>query len=340
MPTSLLVGIFLILLTAALKLGASLLIPLAIAGIFTMLLSPAVRGLQRLGIPTALGAFLVVFGAVGGLAGGAVMLAGPASVWAASAPAALTKAQRKIRRMIRPIQETADQVEKATEPSPQAGAPTVQIKTPGLLQRLRVSTTNLVVTIVTVVFLTYFLLTMLPRFRKKLADLIGDLAGEENMESVLGEIESQMSRYLVLNALTSAAVGLATWGLLAAVGLPGAITWGVVTFVLSFIPYLGPLTATVLIGLAALVSFTETSQVLLVVLGSGAIHMIEGNFVTPHLMGRHLPLNPVTIFLCLMFWGWAWGPVGAILAVPITVSLQVVILRIERLRPLAVMLDR
>ncbi len=340
MPTSLLVGIFLILLTAALRLGAGLLIPIAIAGMFAMLLNPAVRGLRRWGVPTAVGAFLVVFGTVGGLTGGAVMVAGPASAWAASAPAALTKAQRKIRRMLRPIQETALQVEKATEPAPQAGAPTVQIKTPSLLQRLRVSTTNLVVSIVTVVFLTYFLLAMLPRFRNKLADLIGDVAGKENMASVLGEIETQMSRYLLLNTATSAGVGMATWALLAAAGLPNAITWGVVTFVFSFIPYLGPVMATVLIGLAALVAFTETSQALLIFFGCGAIHMIEGNFVTPHLMGRHLPLNPVAVFLCLLFWGWAWGPIGAILAVPITVSLQVVFLRVERLRPLAVMLDR
>jgi len=181
---------------------------------------------------------------------------------------------------------------------------------------------------------------MLPQLRTRLAQLIGDPGGVGHMEAVIGEIESQMSRYVVLTTLTRAGLGIATWAFLAAVGLPGAITWGVATFFLSFIPYLGPLVVTVLIGLAALVSFDDTGRVLLVLLGSGAIHVFEGNFVTPHLMGRHLPLNPVAIFLCLGFWGWVWGPVGAILAVPITVSLQIVFFRVERLRPLAVMLDR
>lgn len=339
MPTSLLVGIFLILLTAALRLGAGLLLPITIAGMFTLLLDPAVRALRRMGLPTTLGAFLVVFGTVGALAGGATMLAKPASDWMVSAPAVLTKAQKKIRGMTRSIQETAIQVEKATEAPPQAGPPTVQIKTPGLLQRLQVSTTSLAVTAVTVVFLTYFLLAMLPRFRKKLADLIGDLAGTKDMESVLTEIETQMSRYVLLNTLTRAGVSAAVWVLLAAAGLPGAIFWALLTFLLSFIPYAGALAATFLVGLAALVSFDDTGRILLVFLGSGLIHMIEGNFVTPHLMGRHLPLNPVAIFVCLLYWGWVWGPVGALLAVPLTVMLQILLLRSARLRPVAILLD-
>jgi predicted PurR-regulated permease PerM len=95
----------------------------------------------------------------------------------------------------------------------------------------------------------------------------------------------------------------------------------------------------VLVGAAGLVAFDSTGQVLLVVGGCVAINMIEGNLVTPHLMGKHLPLNPVAIFLSLLYWGWVWGPAGALLAVPITVMLQVLFSRIEVLRPLAIMLD-
>jgi predicted PurR-regulated permease PerM len=337
--TLLLAGIFLILLTAALRVGAGLLIPIAIAGMFTLLLDAPVRALRRLGVPNTVGAALVVFGTLGGLAGGVVMLAGPASDWIEAAPKVLTEAQTKIRRMLRPIQETARQVENATQPVAPSTAPTVQIRAPGLLQRLSVSTTHVAVMIVSIVFLTFFQLAMLPRFRKKLADLIGDLAGSEGMEAVLAEIESQMSRYVLLNTLTRAGVGVATWALLAVAGLPGAILWGVATFFLSFIPYAGALAVTVLIGIAALVSFDNTPAVLLTVSAIAGLHLIEGNFVTPHLMGRHLPLNPVAIFLALLYWGWVWGPVGALLAVPITVMLQVIFFRIERLRPIAVLMD-
>jgi len=338
-PTILLIGIFLMMLTAALRLGAGLLLPIAIAVLFTLLLDPAVRALHKLGLPTGVGAALVVFGTLGVLISGGVLLAGPAADWVETAPKTLLQVQTKVRRMLRPLQETARKVDQATQSTTQGGPPTVQIKAPGLLQRITGSTTSLIATILTVVFLTYFLLAMLPAFRKKLADLIGTRAGARNMEEVLTEIEVQMSRYMLLNTLTSAGVGLATWALLAGVGLPNSLLWGVAAFFLNFIPYAGALVTVALVGAAALVSFDNTTTVLLIVGGCVAINLLEGNLVTPHLMGKHLPLNPVAIFVSLLYWGWVWGPSGTLLAVPITVMLQVVFARIGKLRPLAVLLD-
>ena len=338
-PTMLLVGIFLILVTAALRIGAGLLLPIAIAGLFTLLLDPPVRALRKLGLSTTVGAALVVFGTLGVLGTGVGLLAGPAAEWVETAPKTLAQVQTKIRRLLRPLQETARKVDQATEAATPGGVPTVQLKAPGVLQRLRGSTTSFVATGLTVIFLTYFLLAMLPAFRKKLADLIGTRAGARNMEEVLTEIEVQMSRYLLLNTLTSAGVGLATWAFLVVVALPHALLWGVVAFLLNFIPYAGALVTVALIGIAALVSFDDTGRVFLVVGGCVAINLLEGYLVTPHLMGKHLPLNPVAIFVSLLYWGWVWGPAGALLAVPITVMLQVIFARIERLRPLAVLLD-
>lgn len=339
MPKSLLVGIFLILLTAALKLGASLLLPIAIAGLFTLLLDPLVRALRRLGLPTAVGAALLVFGTLGAVATGGVLLAGPAAEWIEEAPKMMSQAQRKVRRLLRPIQETAKTMEKVTETAPAGGPPTVQIKTPGLLERLRVSTTSFLATTVTVIFLTYFLLATLPTLRKKLADVIGTQRGARHVEEMLIQLEGQMSRYMLLNTVTSIGVGLATWGLLAAVGLPNAFLWGTAAFLLNFIPYLGAVLTVALIGVASLVSFNDTGLVMLAVGGSVVINLVEGNLVTPYLMGKHLPLNPVAIFVGLLYWGWVWGPVGALVAVPLTVMLQVVCSQIEPLRPVAVLLD-
>ena len=273
------------------------------------------------------------------LVSGGVLLSGPAGDWVESAPRTLVQAQTKIRKLLRPWQETARQVEKATETAPPGGPPTVQIKAPGLLERLSVSTTSFLVTLFSVVFLTYFLLAMLPTFRTKLADLIGSAAGAGHVEAVLTEVEVQMSRYMLINTLTSAGVGLATWGVLAAVGLPNAVLLGVVAFFMNFIPYAGAVATLVLIAIAALVAFEDTGRVLLVVGGSAAINLLEGYIITPHLMGRHLPLNPVAIFVGLLYWGWVWGPVGALVAVPIMVMLQVVFSRIEALKPVAVLLD-
>ena len=147
-----------------------------------------------------------------------------------------------------------------------------------------------------------------------------------------------MSRYMVINAVTSFLVGLATWGWMAFIDLPSPLLWGAVAFFLNFIPYAGSLVTAGLVGVAALVTFDTTGPVLLAIGGSVVIQTIEGNLVTPHLMGRHLPLNPVAVFVGLLYWGWVWGAAGALLAVPITVMIQVVAARVDRLRPLAVLL--
>lgn len=336
--TLLLLGSFLILLTAALRLGAGLLLPIAIAGLFTLLLDPPVRALHRRGLSTTIGAALVVFGAVGGLVTGGVLLAGPAADWVETVPRTLTQVQARVRRMVRPLAETARKVDQATETATPGAAPTVQLKAPGVLRRIAGSTTSFVATALTVVFLTYFLLATLPAFRKKLADLMGTRTGARNMEEVLAAIEVQMSRYVLINALTSAGVGLATWVFLAAIGLPNALLWGVAAFLLNFIPYAGAVVSVTLVAAAALVSFEATGTVLLAVGGCVAINLLEGYLITPHLLGKHLPLNPVAIFVSLLYWGWVWGAAGALLAVPITVLLQVIFARVARLRPIAVLL--
>jgi predicted PurR-regulated permease PerM len=337
---AMLTGIFLILLTAALRVGAGLLLPVAFAALFTLLLDQPVRALKKAGIPTGYGAALVVFGTLGVLSAGIGLLAAPAADWIEKAPRTLTQVQTRIRRIMRPLEQTAQKVEQATEAATPGGQRTVQIKPPGLLQRVSGSTATILATVITVTFLTYFLLASLPVFRKKIAEIIGSRAGARNMEQVLGEIEAQMSRYMLLNTLTSLGVGLATWGFLQLVGLPNSLLWGVLAFFMNFIPYAGALVTTVVVGAAALVSFDDTGRVLLVLGGLIAINVVEGNFVTPHLMGRHLPLNPVTIFLSLLYWGWVWGPVGTLLAVPITVMLQVIFSNIEPLKPVALLLDR
>jgi predicted PurR-regulated permease PerM len=336
--TALLTGIFLIVLTAALHLGAGLLLPVALACLFALLLDSPVRALRKRGVPSAIGAALVVFGALGAIVASGVKLAGPTIAWIDEAPETLRQVQTKVRRILRPLQRAADRVEQATVP---AGTqpPAVQIKPPGLMQRISAKTAQIVATAITVVFLTYFLLAMLPVFRVKVAKLIGTRDGARNVEELLAEIEVQMSRYILLNTLTSLGVGLLTWGFLALVGLPNALLLGGVAFLLNFIPYAGAVVTTAVVGMAAFVAFDETGRVLLAMGGCVAINLLEGNLVTPYLLGKSLPLNPVAIFVSLLYWGWVWGPVGTLLAVPLTVMLQVIFSRIDRTKPVAVLLD-
>jgi predicted PurR-regulated permease PerM len=339
-PSLLTLGIFLILATAALRLGAGLLLPVAVAILFMLLLNRPVRLLNGWGVPPAVGAALLVFGTVGVVGFGAVMLARPAAKWIEDAPRTISRVQTRVQELIRPLQTAADRVEEATEAASPDRPPSVRLEGPGMLDRLRVGTAGLVATAVSVIFLTFFLLATLPVIRPRLADFLETGAQDQEMEPVLTELESQMSQWLLINTLTSIGVGIAVGVLLAVVGLPNPVLWGSLAGLLNFVPYLGPVIATGLVAAVALVTFDTTGPVLVAVGGCVAVNTLEGNLITPRLLGRSLPLNPVAIFLSLLYWGWVWGPVGALLAVPVTVMLQVALTRSRRFQKFAVLLGR
>jgi predicted PurR-regulated permease PerM len=106
-------------------------------------------------------------------------------------------------------------------------------------------------------------------------------------------------------------------------GMPNPVLWGVVAGLLNFIPYFGPLVVVLVLVLAGFLSFESTLGALTPSISYLAIHALESNFITPAALGRRLTLNPVVIFLSLMFWTWLWGVPGALLAVPLLMTLKI-----------------
>jgi predicted PurR-regulated permease PerM len=188
------------------------------------------------------------------------------------------------------------------------------------------------------VFLTYFLLGSGAMFRRKIAYLVPAGTRRARIKRALFEIEQQMSRYLLINTLISIGFGLATGALLAVIGVPNPILWGTVAGVLNFIPYLGAIVTVVLIGIVSLATFEGTQPMLLACGGYLVLDLIKGHFVCPLVLGRRMPLNTVAILISLLFWGWVWGIVGVIMAVPITVMIQVICSHSERFRGVAILL--
>lgn len=115
--------------------------------------------------------------------------------------------------------------------------------------------------------------------------------------------------------------------------------WGLIAAVLNFVPYLGPVVTAAIITLAALAGIDEPARALIAPAAFIVIHLTETNFVTPTLLGRHLPLNTVTIFLGLLFFGWMWGIPGAVLAVPLTVCAKLVCDHVPALAHVGELLD-
>ncbi|QHI70806.1 AI-2E family transporter [Tichowtungia aerotolerans] len=161
----------------------------------------------------------------------------------------------------------------------------------------------------------------------------------DKITSVTNSITGQISRYLSIKLMISAITAVLVWVVLVIMKVDFPMTWAVFTFLLNFIPTVGSVIATVPPVLVALVqfypSFWPAVVVLILLL---AIQQMMGSFIEPKLMGNSLNLSPVVILLSLVFWGWLWGIVGALLSVPITAAIKIVCENIEALKPISVLM--
>jgi predicted PurR-regulated permease PerM len=331
-----------LLIVATLRLGRSLVLPVVIALLLTLTLSAPVGWLQRKRIPGRFAAAIVVFGALGLAIGAASLLASPAMEWVASAPATMKQLETKVRSITRPftaLQRSADHMQQVAGPAAADAPRTVQLATPGLLERLSVDSLAAIPVALSVVFLTYFLLANGSLARRKLAGLLPGRQELERREHLLGEIEIAASHYLLTVAVINTGVGAITALALWAIGVPNPILWGGIAAVLNFVPYLGPMVTVTIIALAALASIDSPGHALLAPAAFLAVHLTESNFITPFALGRHLPVNTVAMFLGLLFFGWMWGIPGAVLAVPLTVCAKLVCDHVPSLAHVGELLD-
>ncbi len=160
----------------------------------------------------------------------------------------------------------------------------------------------------------------------------------QSRRGLWGEIDRKVRRYIVTKVGTSAITGLLTGLILWALGVDLALVFGVTAFLLNFIPSIGSIIATLLPLPIAVMQFGFGWQLLLVLLLPGSVQMAIGNGIEPKIMGDSLDLHPITILLTLIFWGLIWGPVGMLLAAPITAVLKIVLERFETTRPVAELL--
>jgi predicted PurR-regulated permease PerM len=319
-----------------LHLAAAFFLPIVVAILLNLLLSPSVRWLRnhlRIPVPLGAGIVLIMLLSVGGF--GATRLAPAASAWVARAPESIATLKRRVQPLRRPMEQVnqaAEQIDQATDMDKKTQE--VEIKGPSLTQQVFGGTTALLSTGIVVIFLTYFLLASGELFLQKLVAVLPQLKDKKTAVRIVRETEAQVSVYLVVTTLINVAVGVATGVALALVGMPNAVLWGVIAAVLNFVPYVGGLVNTVILALAAFLAFEDVGRALTVPLVFTAINILEGNLITPWILGRRMRLNTVAVFVGLVFWWYLWGITGAILAVPIMASIKIACDHIASLAPI------
>jgi predicted PurR-regulated permease PerM len=303
-------------------------IPIIFAVLLNFLLSPVLRTLARLRIPPPAGAAIVVLVLLGSVSAGVYALAGPDQQLAATAPQTLATANRKLRKLIRPVQNATNQVERAagTLGDSAGQRPPRQLvvnDSPTFSSRIFGTTSKLVAAILEIVILLYFLLAGGDLFLQKFIKVLPHSGDKRKAVEIARATEAAVSAYLstafMVNVVEGVVVGLLLWAL----GMPSPALWGAMVACLEFVPYLGALAAVVILGLAGLTTFSAVGHALLIPGSFLAVNLIQANLVTPMLLGHRLTLNPVAIFVGLTFFFWIWGVPGAFIAVPLLATLKI-----------------
>ena len=306
-------------------------LPIFLACVAGMALKPLIRWLSSWHIPPALSAGVVLCLLVAVVSIGFFELVRPALAWMNEAPQHMTELRHKAQKLfprvthfsqaaaaVNTLGETADEQKK-----PNA----VELKTSRVPIFINWTGTFLAGLGESLVLL-YLLLASGDLFLQKLVRVMPTMHDKKRAVDISHEIQQQISNYLFSVSLINIGLGIIVGGGLYWLGVPNAAMWGMLTALLNFVPYFGPVAGISVLAIVGFLTFDTLWRALLPPGGYLLVHLLEANFITPVLLGRRFTLNPVVIFVSLIFWTWLWGVPGALLSVPILVSIKVICERV------------
>jgi predicted PurR-regulated permease PerM len=319
-------------------------------------LSPLVEQLERWRVPKLAGAAIVVLVLVSLVSAGVYTIRDDVNRAVAELPGAPRKlryaaaeSERKAPGPMKQIKEAAAELDKAAAeasggPPAAAAVPTPQ--TAGVAAQFQSFVTEqsghalaVMTQIAVALLLAFFLLAAGDTFRRKLARLAGaSLTRRRVTVEVLNKIDEQIQAYMLTILIANVLIALATWGGLSLLGLPNAGMWGAVTGVLHVIPYAGTVLAAVAVGVASFLHTGGLSEAMLAVGVIVVIAVVIGMGVMTWMQGRAARMNPVAVFVGVLFFGWLWGGWGLLLGMPLLAVLKSIADRVEAMRPISELL--
>jgi predicted PurR-regulated permease PerM len=331
--TGLLAVIAVIMLGAVLKVASAILLPLVIAVFLSFIAAPIVNFLDRPHIPRILAIIVVIL-----ILFGVIFLV-------------FLFLQTSINSLIREYPKYAARFVELNQQFSRSMSTRFDIQINlsedinwqgalrGYLVRLSGSFMQFISSFVIVLIFLIFLLLEKPFLKYKLAKAFGEETGR-HIGRIIEHINEQVGRYINLKFFISLATGTVVYFLLKIIGMDFALVWGVLAFLLNFIPSIGSaVVMTVTITMGVVQFYPDMGKIVAVIISMTGTQFLIGNIIDPRLQGQRLDLSPFLILFSLIFWGWIWGPVGMFLAVPITVVIQIVCFNLAPLRPISVLMS-
>jgi len=347
-----------------LQYAQSVLIPVVLGILLSYALSPIVTSLARLHVPRAIGAAVAVAVLVGSIGLGVYTLSDEAAAIVAKVPEAAQRIRQRVAAqrsqrgtaMLQQVQDAAKEIEKTADAATKPEEDTRASRTGrDQLQRVEVvepafrasdyiwiggvGLFGFLGQFAVILFLVFFLLVTGDLYKRKLVKIAGPTLSKKRVTvQILDDINQQIESFIRVQLITSLVVALATGAVLWAFGVENFAMWGLLAGLFNSIPYLGPILVTGGLAIVAFMQFNDITRSLYVSGAAFAITSLEGFVLTPMMMGRAAQMNPVAIFVGLLFWSWVWGLWGTVLAVPMLMMIKSICDHVEDLQPIGELL--
>ncbi len=307
------IGIFVILATAALYLTRVIALPITAGIIFGLVLGPAVDALVRRSVPQHLAAAIVVLAFLSVIVSAIMVLAVPVAGWSDQGPAMVAALKSKLAGIFVMMEDAKAAIgslmgKSGTELSISQGNP---------LLDLAMSSSAIAGGMLIFVATVYFWLATRRHLKARALRLCLGRGARKSAGAFFQEIESRVARYFTLVTVINLGMGLLTMGIAWLAGLPYPVFWGARAFILNYLAFIGPIIVTATLFAGALIDAPSALAAIWPAAAYFVIHLIEGNAVTPVFVGNRLTVSPFLVFIGFIFWLWLWGPVGAVLSTPI-----------------------
>lgn len=321
----------------------TLIVPIVIALMLTLLLGPLVSWLRRYMVPRFLSAIILLVLIIGPLVFLFAELRDPVQRWVERTPELSERLNEQIQAFQTtwggsPAQsENNEQTAEGFFASLFGGEPeqeTVNNQEPGPIMEgvtrggielglyVFAAAPVFLAQLITCLTLTIFLLVFGPRLFEAGVNNLPQITDKGGVRDIVATVQVELSRFILSLSVINAALGLSVAGALTLLGMEDALLWGVLAGVLNFAPYIGMFIGMTILSLAGLAQFGASWAALSPVLIYFVLNGIEAQFITPTIMGKHMRLNPLVLMIWLIFWAWLWGMIGVLLAVPLLVCIK------------------
>jgi len=315
------VGIFVLLLVTCLYFCRPILLPVLAAVLIATTFSPLIKHASRHGVSPWVTAVVLVILMVAGAGLVLTMLAAPITEWMGKAPEIGASIKQQLYVLDRPL-AALHELESALMPA--APAVAVESSRISMVTPVAVAITPALTQIVLFLALLIFFMAGQLRFRRYLAAFFASRDAKLRFIRIVNDIEHNLASYVtvvtVINVALGTIVGTSAWLL----GLPSPLILGIFAMLLNYLPYVGPACMAIILFAVGFVTFASLGHALIAPASFIALATLEGNLITPTVLGNRLTLDPLAVFLAIAFWTWLWGPMGAFLAVPLLIVALVI----------------